>query len=370
MALYLLKPILWNKAKYKGPSGVKAAADSYPGKFGFGHEEWNNSDRMEFSENGQRYRVFHTEGIKKAPVHEHQGTVFVLMIASHDGIQQLVGVAGNAMYLGNDEYKNERRRIAKLLNLKNLREDVWKLPTVRKRFDDDWKKFSGSFSRDVNWVPNWICPAGSFFWLDEPVTLDPKCITGSTALPRMFSGYQPLERVAANIVMNSVPIPQRTPAWHCVLDGMASASDDPVALPENTKDRRATARLTMINARIGQGSFRNELMMKWNNACAATGLTCPELLRASHVKPWAAASEIERLDPDNGLLLSAHLDALFDKGIISFDAYGKMLISPRLGPAEQKHFNLPNDLLKAPNLALRKYLAYHRQELFKRSALE
>lgn len=370
MALYLLKPILWNHEKYKGPSGVKASAESYPGKFGFGHEEWNNSDQMEFVEDGQRYRVFHTEGIRKAPVHQHQGQLFVLMIASHNGIQQLVGVAGNAMYLGSDEDKNERKRITKLLNLKNLRDDVWKLRTVRKRFNDNLSEFSEHFSRDVNWVPNWLCPADSFFWLDEPVTLDPKRITGSTALPRMFSSYQPLERVAAEIVLNSVPIAQRTPAWHCVLDGMASASDDPVAPPENLNYRRATTRLTMTSARIGQGPFRNDLMTKWNKACAVTGLTCPELLRASHVKPWAASNEVERLDPDNGLLLSAHLDALFDKGIISFDAHGKMLTSPRLGPAEQNHFGLPNDLREAPNSALRTYLAYHRRVLFNRSVLK
>ena len=60
MALYLLKPILWNTKGYTRPTGVRASAKSYPGKYGFGHEEWNNSPRMEFTEHSQRYRVFHT----------------------------------------------------------------------------------------------------------------------------------------------------------------------------------------------------------------------------------------------------------------------------------------------------------------------
>lgn len=370
MALYLLKPILWNEEKYKGPSGVKASADSYPGKYGFGHEEWNNTDQMEFCEDGKRFHAFHTEGIKNAPVHQHQGQVFVLMIASHDNVQQLVGVAGNAMYLGSDEDKNERKRIAKLLNLKNLRDDVWKLRTVRKRFNENLSKFSRKFSVDVDWVPNWLCPADSFFWLDDPVTLDPKRITGSAALPRMFSSYQSLERVAAETIMDSVPIAQRTASWHRVLDGMVSTSEDTVALPPNLKKGRATTRLLMASARIGQGAFRTSLMTKWGNACAVTGLTCSELLRASHVKPWKPSNDGERLDPDNGLLLAAHLDALFDKGLISFDNKGRMLMSDRLGRAERNHFNLPKDLRNAPNPALCKYLKFHREKLFNRSALE
>ena len=56
-----------------------------------------------------------------------------------------------------------------------------------------------------------------------------------------------------------------------------------------------------------------------------TGCAEPLLLRASHIKPWArCATDAERLDVKNGLLLAAHLDAAFDCGLIDFDAAGQI----------------------------------------------
>ena len=368
MALYLLKPVLWNTAGYSRPTGVRAAADSYPGKYGFGHEEWNNSPRMVFSERGQEYRAFHTEGVKKAPVDEHAGQTFVLMTASHDAVQQLVGVAGNAMYLGREQYNAERLRISKLLEIKDMWRDVWELPNVRRRFHDNAAAFRHHFKQDVAWVPNWICPADSFLWMDAPVTLDPQRIIGSNWLPKMFSGYKALEREAAAAAMNSVPKGQRSKTWERVLDAMRSAPEEPVPLAEavGNADLAATTRLTNTLARVGQGGFRDALMAKWGGGCAVTGLTCPEILRASHVKPWSHSNRRERLDPNNGLLLAAHLDALFDKGLISFDDAGKMLMSSRLLMQERKYFGLPLKLRRTPDSMLKPYLAHHRDNLFDR----
>lgn len=369
MALYLLKPILWNTKRYISPSGVRAAAKSYPGQHGFGHEEWNNSPRMAFSERGQRYRVFHTEGIKKAPVDEHAGQTFVLMTASHNGIQQLVGVAGNAMYLGAERYKAERQRIAKLLNIENFWGDVWDLPRVRDLFNNDSGKFRHDFQQDINWVPNWICPADFFMWLEEPVTLNPQSIIGSDRLPQMFSSYQALERDTIAMIMNNVPTKQRSGTWERLLDAIHSAPAEPVP-PLSGGDygnAPATTRLSHTLARVGQGGFRDALMTKWDSRCAVTGLTCPELLRASHVKPWSRSSQRERLDPNNGLLLAAHLDALFDRGLITFDDTGNMLLSSRIPADERKHFGLPLSLRHPPDNTLKAYLAHHREELFDRS---
>ncbi|HET9245398.1 MAG TPA: HNH endonuclease signature motif containing protein, partial [Xanthobacteraceae bacterium] len=53
-------------------------------------------------------------------------------------------------------------------------------------------------------------------------------------------------------------------------------------------------------------------------------------LRASHIKPWRESSDRERLDPANGLLLTANLDALFNDGLIAFDDEGQMLVSAQL----------------------------------------
>ena len=71
----------------------------------------------------------------------------------------------------------------------------------------------------------------------------------------------------------------------------------------------------MVRQRIGQQNFRQALMTYWGGACAVTGIDVSDVLRASHIKPWAeCATDAERLDVFNGFLLSANLDALFDKG--------------------------------------------------------
>jgi hypothetical protein len=75
----------------------------------------------------------------------------------------------------------------------------------------------------------------------------------------------------------------------------------------------------------------------WNGRCPLTGITEPELLRASHIVPWAACeTDAERLDVHNGLLLSALWDAAFDTGLVSFGDDGRALASPRLDPIARK----------------------------------
>jgi len=83
----------------------------------------------------------------------------------------------------------------------------------------------------------------------------------------------------------------------------------------------ATQREALVQARIGQGRFRGEVARLWGKGevCALTGIALPELLVASHVKPWRDATDEERLDPANGLLLAVHADKLFDRHLLSFD---------------------------------------------------
>lgn len=94
----------------------------------------------------------------------------------------------------------------------------------------------------------------------------------------------------------------------------------------------STEALAMVKRRIGQNLYRQALIDYWGGACSVTGLDLPDLLRASHAKPWAkCTSDVERLDVFNGFLLAAHLDALFDAGLISFDDRGHPLYSSQLG---------------------------------------
>lgn len=92
----------------------------------------------------------------------------------------------------------------------------------------------------------------------------------------------------------------------------------------NRGDLSPTSREVLAQARVGQGKFRNDLVVLWGRkeVCALTGIDVPELLIASHIKPWRESSDSERLDPCNGLLLAAHVDKAFDRYLCSFSEQG------------------------------------------------
>lgn len=131
----------------------------------------------------------------------------------------------------------------------------------------------------------------------------------------------------------------------------------------------ATERTREVRQRIGQEVFREALVDMWQGRCAITGLILPSaLLRASHAKPWAKASDAERLDPFNGLLLAVHLDAMFDAGLIAVGEDGRVLYSPKLDAATRVHFGLRDDLrIRALAPGHLPYLQWHREHLFQRS---
>lgn len=123
-----------------------------------------------------------------------------------------------------------------------------------------------------------------------------------------------------------------------------------------------TVRQQLIDARVGQGRFRKELLTWWDGQCAVTGATVSDVLVASHIKPWVQSDNIERLDMYNGLLLSATLDRLFDRGLIGFAADGRLIRSRRISDEDLARLGI------APDCRLRRvatrhlpYLALHRQ---------
>lgn len=126
-----------------------------------------------------------------------------------------------------------------------------------------------------------------------------------------------------------------------------------------------TERKALIDARLGQGRFRTDLLRVWNSSCAVTEVRVPALLRASHIKPWSKSDNRERLDPNNGLLLIANLDAAFDKRLISFDASGGMLFSAELGRAPHLLLGIRpgSRLTKKPSLKQQIFLEAHRSEI-------
>jgi len=121
----------------------------------------------------------------------------------------------------------------------------------------------------------------------------------------------------------------------------------------------------MVRQRIGQDKFRSAMLDYWGGACAVTGVAIPEALRASHAKPWAeCATDAERLDVFNGFLLSANLDALFDRFLISFDEQGLLITAPALAGIDLQPLGItPNMRLRWVNALHQPYLAMHRSRL-------
>jgi hypothetical protein len=129
-----------------------------------------------------------------------------------------------------------------------------------------------------------------------------------------------------------------------------------VGLPRNTEAER------LVVQRIGQDIFREALLDYWSGRCPLTGITEAELLRASHIIPWADCTDEQRLDVHNGLLLSALWDAAFDKGLVSFADNGVPLASENLSAAARSALRF--DKARAlPSLreAHRANLAEHRR---------
>ena len=130
----------------------------------------------------------------------------------------------------------------------------------------------------------------------------------------------------------------------------------------------STEKVILTKLRIGQGTYRSGLIAKYNGECVVTGINHPKLLIASHIKPWSVCEDNERIDIENGLLLSANMDKLFDCGLITFNNAGKLSISSFVGRKNEKKLHLSNDIcidLKASSQLLN-YLEYHRDVLFVR----
>lgn len=132
-------------------------------------------------------------------------------------------------------------------------------------------------------------------------------------------------------------------------------------------DKSATVKERLINARIGQGKYREQLLEDMPY-CPFTKINDERILIASHIKPWAKSSDKEKTDPQNGLTLSPTFDKLFDKGLISFESDGTLLVSPFLSPMNQKRLNIATGQKIRIEIFFTekriKYLEFHREYIF------
>lgn len=127
-----------------------------------------------------------------------------------------------------------------------------------------------------------------------------------------------------------------------------------------------TEKETIIKSRVGQGKYREGLIEKYNNQCLVTGIDYPRLLIASHIKPWNISDNRERIDVENGFLLSANMDRLFDNGLITFNNSGKLYVSKLISDLNKRRLSIlyPKTVDLKKSRKLERYLEYHRDVIY------
>lgn len=191
-----------------------------------------------------------------------------------------------------------------------------------------------------------------------------------TLLPELERSFAQWPRVdAAFVAVNDAELA----SWLRRVSALAQSLPNQVAVDFDTQVQQALASLPatdtqstevqrFVRQRVGQDRYRQAMLSYWGGACAVTGLKLAPALRASHAKPWAdCLTDAERLDVFNGFLLSANLDALFDKFLISFSDAGDMLVSPQLSSADRLLLGLDGTLkLRWLSDKHIPYLSFHR----------
>ena len=130
---------------------------------------------------------------------------------------------------------------------------------------------------------------------------------------------------------------------------------------------RETERLALVQARRGQGIFRDNVRTI-ERACRITKVERSEHLIASHVQPWRDSSNEQRLDGENGLLLTPTVDHLFDKGFISFEDSGQLIVSPVADQKSLKKMGIGAEgrvNVGAFSEGQRRYLDFHRENVLR-----
>ena len=147
------------------------------------------------------------------------------------------------------------------------------------------------------------------------------------------------------------------------ISAKTSLSDD-IKIIKEDRTLADTEKELLISARVGQGKYRQNLIELWGK-CAVSGCKRIELLIASHIKPWSKSSDREKLDLYNGLLLLPNYDKLFDKGLISFEDDGRIIISPLIEKEEYKILGInPDDKLFNLYPENKPYLEEHRRTVY------
>lgn len=202
---------------------------------------------------------------------------------------------------------------------------------MNRRMEGEWLRFSSSTTLSHLWLGAEATTGPFWAASDHPGVVTTIADVTRWAAPGLGGWRTPdvigLKALASEIYQLS----RKTP------DGIMET----YAAAVETQEPMSTEARAIVTRRIGQGLFREALLTHWKGRCPLTGITDEALLRASHIRPWAeCATDAERLDIDNGLLLSALWDAAFDKGLVSFDDDGTPLLANTLTEPARRNLGL------------------------------
>ena len=191
------------------------------------------------------------------------------------------------------------------------------------------------------------------FQIDKPLALALAHLIDKHTVELVNESYSAETKKDADTIDSNIEI------WEDKIESNIVQADD---IPETEKEM-------LVKSRRGQGKFR-EAVLGLEPKCRITGVDKPEHLIASHIKPWRSASNEERLDPENGFMLTPTIDHLFDKGFISFASDGSILLADVADrDAMQKMGviggNVPNNI-GSLSVAKKDYLDWHRDSILLR----
>ena len=139
-----------------------------------------------------------------------------------------------------------------------------------------------------------------------------------------------------------------------------------------TENLKGETKIREVKTRVNQNVFRQIVLANYNQKCAITGIDLPDLLVASHIIPWSQNEE-ERLNPENGICLSALFDRAYDKGLIGITEKYQIILSSELKIKEKKDYypatfgNLNEITLQLPQkyLPKKEFLQFHLDTVFR-----
>lgn len=229
----------------------------------------------------------------------------------------------------------------------------------------------------------WLLPVQ---WLDAALAVRPKALLARLA-PLLPAQHSPIRAATGDGNQKAYLAEVNSSVFELVLEAANLHLDNFLSLqPANTAtdftqqlddlvEERimedagidATMREQLTRARRGQGLFRRRVL-DVEPVCRVTGISKPNLLIASHVKPWRAClTASERLDGFNGLMLAPHADYLFDRGLIGFEEDGRTLFSTKLSDGDAIKLGLHNSQRPPPKPLSDKskaYFQHHRASVF------